>query len=245
MPQFPILTQNIQNNQVVISDKKLIRHISLVLRLKINDELLLIDEAQKVYTTVITSISRDEITAKIEHVEISNKKLNFTLDLLQCTLKSGAMDMVVQKMTELGTKNLYVMPSYRSVSKFNDKEVKSKLEKWQKIADESCKQCERGDRPNIFYMPSLEKLKEHASQYDLVIACVERSSQRTLKDVLRNAFKHERILVIIGPEGGFEDKEIQFFKDNHFETVSISNLIYRAETAAIAALSGVIYEYEL
>ncbi len=245
MPQFPILTQNIQNNHVFIRDKKLIKHISLVLRLKVNDELLLIDEAQKAYTTTITDISKEEIIAKIEHAEISNKKLNFTLDLLQCTLKAGAMDIVVQKMTELGTKNLYVMPSSRSVSKFNDKEVKNKLEKWQTIADESCKQCERADRPNIFYMPSFEKLKEHASEYDLVIACVERSSQKTLKDTLRQASKHDKILVIIGPEGGFEDKEIQFFKDNNFETVSISNLIYRAETAAIAALAGVIYEYEL
>ena len=80
--------------------------------------------------------------------------------------------------------------------------------------------------------------------YDIVIACVERSSEKTLKDVLRKT-KYNKVLVIIGPEGGFETKEIEFFKENKFECVSISNLIYRAETAAIAAVAGVVYEYEL
>ena len=79
----------------------------------------------------------------------------------------------------------------------------------------------------------------------MVIACVERSSEITLKDVLRNSQKHDKVLVIIGPEGGFENKEIEFFKENNFDCVTISNLIYRAETAAISALSEVIYEYEL
>jgi len=114
-----------------------------------------------------------------------------------------------------------------------------------KIADESCKQCERADKPNITFLRDFNSLKEHAKNYDLVIACVERSSEKTLKDVLRKADKHGSVLIIIGPEGGFEDYEIQFFKDNNFETVSISNLIYRAETASIGALAGVIYEYEL
>ncbi|MCQ2958446.1 MAG: RsmE family RNA methyltransferase, partial [Candidatus Gastranaerophilales bacterium] len=133
----------------------------------------------------------------------------------------------------------------RSVPKYNNKDIKSKIEKWQKIADESCKQCERADKPSIHYFEKFEELKKHAQNYDLVIACIERSNNKTLKDVLRGTSKHNKVLVIIGPEGGFEDKEIEFFKDNNFETVTISNLIYRAETAAISALSGVIYEYEL
>jgi len=245
MPQFSILSQNIQDKHVIITDKSMLKHISSVLRLKVNSELLLIDELENAYVTNITEISKEKIVAEITHAEKSKKKLNFRLDLLQCVLKSGAMEFVVQKMTELGTKNLYCMPSKRSVPKYNDKDVKGKIEKWNKIADESCKQCERADKPNIDYMSSLNDLKEHAKNYDLVIACVERSSEKTLKDVLRNAKEHASVLLIIGPEGGFEDEEIDFFKACEFECVSISNLIYRAETAAISALAGVIYEYEL
>ena len=244
MPQFPITTKVIDSEHALITEKSMLKHIISVLRLKINDELLLIDENEIAYKTVITELSKDFLKAKILHAEKSKRKLNFQLDLLQCTLKSGAMEFVVQKMTELGTKNLYVMPSFRSVSKFNEKEALGKIEKWQKIADESCKQCERADKPEIHYLKSMTELKEHAQNYDIVLACIERSTNKTLKEALRGT-AHAKVLVIIGPEGGFENNEIEFFKENNFETVSISNLIYRAETAAISALAGVIYEYEL
>ena len=245
MPQFPIKSENIKGEHAIITDKTLIKHICSVLRLKNNDELLLIDEHEMSYVTTIEKADRESISAKIVFSEKSKRKLNFQLDLLQCSLKAGAMDIVVQKMTELGTKNLYVMPSFRSVSKFNAKEVVGKIEKWQKIADESCKQCERADRPQIFYLENFEALRKHAQNYDMVIACLERYTDTSLKDVLRTNPKAEKILVIIGPEGGFEDKEIQFFKENNYYAATISNLIYRAETAAISALAGVIYEYEL
>ena len=245
MPQFPIESKNIENSHANITDKKLIKHICSVLRLKTDDELLLIDENGIAYKTAIVEANKEFIKAKVLHAQESMRKLSFRLDLLQCTLKSGAMDLVVQKMTELGTKNLYVMPSFRSVSKIAPKEVNSKVEKWQKIADESCKQCERADKPEIFYLDSMAQLKEHAKNYDMVIACVERCTDKTLKQVLRCGDKKGKILLIIGPEGGFEPKEIAFFKECGFELVSISNLIYRAETAAISALAGVIYEYEL
>lgn len=245
MPQFSIKTSDISNNLINITDKSMLKHIFSVLRLQQNSELLLIDENEIAYTTRILECNKDKIITKIEHAQKSNKKLNFTLDIFQCTLKSTAMDLVIQKMTELGVKNIYSAPSHRSVSKFTPKEATGKIKKWQKIAMESCKQCERADKPNIYYLENIKKLSELANNYDLIIACVERSNDKTLKDVLRNAKKHDKVLVIIGPEGGFEDNEIDFLKNNKFECVSISNLIFRAETAAINAISGVIYEYEL
>ena len=245
MPQFSIKTTDIKNEIVTLTDKNLIKHIVNVLRLKVNDELLLLDEKEVAYTTRIVEAAKDKISAEILKKEQSKRKLNFRLDLIQCVLKSGAMEVVIQKMTELGVKNIYAVPSFRSVPKYSVKDAKGKVEKWLKITDESCKQCERADKPNVFFEEKFEKIKELAKNYDLVIACVERSSDKTLKDVLKKAEKHSSVLVIIGPEGGFETKEINFFKENNFECVSISNLIYRAETAAISAMSGVIYEYEL
>ena len=245
MPQFPIKKADIKGKTITITDKSLIKHIVSVLRLKTNDELLLLDEDEIAYVTRISEAGKEKISAEIISAEPSKRKLNFQLDLVQCVLKSGAMEMVVQKITELGVKNLYAVPSFRSVPKYSSKDALSKVEKWLKICDESCKQCERADKPNVHYLENFEKLSDLAKNYDLVIACVERSSEKTLKDVVRNAQKHDRVLVIVGPEGGFETKEIEFFKKNNFECVSISNLIYRAETASIGALAGVIYEYEL
>ena len=245
MPQFPIKTSEINGQKITITDKGLIKHIVNVLRLKANDELLLLDEKEVAYVTKILEATKEKIVAEIVSSEQSKRKLNFQLDLVQCTLKSGAMEVVIQKMTELGVKNIYSIPSFRCVPKYSSKDAQGKVDKWLKICDESCKQCERADKPNVFYVDKFEKLADLSQNYDLVIACVERSSDKTLKDVLRKAEKHEKVLVIIGPEGGFETKEIEFFKANNFECVSISNLIYRAETAAIAAVAGVVYEYEL
>lgn len=244
MPQFPIKTKDIIDKKVFITDKNLIKHIVNVLRLKVGDELLLLDENELAYTAKILEANKEQIIAEILSFEKSKRKLNFRLDLVQCVLKSGAMEVVIQKMTELGVKNIYAVPSFRSVPKYSLKDGNSKVEKWLKICDESCKQCERADKPNVFYIEKFEKLSDLTKNYDIVIACVERSSEKTLKDVLRKT-KYNKVLVIIGPEGGFETKEIEFFKENKFECVSISNLIYRAETAAIAAVAGVVYEYEL
>ena len=245
MPQFPIKTKDISEKKITITDKNLIKHIVNVLRLKVNSELLLLDENEISYNTVITETTKEKIVAEILSSEKSKRKLNFQLDLAQCVLKSGAMEVVVQKITELGIKNLYAIPSFRSVPKYSSKDASSKIEKWLKICDESCKQCERADKPSVFFLEKFENLLTLSKNYDIVIACVERSSEKTLKDVLRAEKIPGKILVIIGPEGGFETKEIEFFKENNFECVSISNLIYRAETAAISALAGVIYEYEL
>jgi len=245
MPQFTIYSKVVENNHAVITDKEIIKHAYNVLRLKADDNMLLIDENEIAYYTRILDIDNKQISVEIIHAEKSKRKLNIQLDLLQCTLKSTAMDIVVQKVTELGIKNLYVMPSHRSVSKFNDKDIKGKLNKWKTSMLESCKQCERADKPDVHYIKDFDELKEHAENYDLVVACVERSTNKTLKEALKTMPKAKKILVVIGPEGGFEQSEIEFFINNKYETVSISNLIYRAETAAIAALSGVIYEYEL
>ncbi len=245
MPQFPIKKADINGKIVTITDKSLIKHIVSVLRLKTNDELLLLDESEIAYTTKILNTDKNNISAEILSSAPSKRKLNFRLDLAQCVLKSGAMEVVVQKITELGVKNFYAVPSFRSVPRYSSKDIKAKVEKWLKICDESCKQCERADKPDVHYLNKFENLSELAKSYDLVIACVERSSDKTLKDVLKKAQNHEKVLIIVGPEGGFETREIEFFKGNKFECVSISNLIYRAETASISALSGVIYEYEL
>ena len=244
MPQFPKKTIDINGKKITITDKSLIKHIVNVLRLKAGDELLLLDENEMAYVTRVLSAGKEEIIAEILSSEQSKRKLNFQLDLAQCVLKSGAMEVVVQKMTELGVKNIFALPSFRSVPRYSSKDAQGKVDKWLKIFDESCKQCERADKPEVHYIDKFEKLSELSKNYDTVIACVERSSEKTLKDVLRNA-RYKRVLVIIGPEGGFETKEIDFFKENKFECVSISNLIYRAETAAIAAIAGVVYEYEL
>ena len=129
MPQFPIKTKDIIDKKVFITDKNLIKHIVNVLRLKVGDELLLLDENELAYTAKILEANKEQIIAEILSFEKSKRKLNFRLDLVQCVLKSGAMEVVIQKMTELGVKNIYTVPSFRSVPKYSLKDGNSKVEK--------------------------------------------------------------------------------------------------------------------
>ena len=244
MPVFRINIENINDNKVTISDKNDIKHISNVLRLKIGDKLELIDENTTHYKTEINTITKEEIICEILEKEVSKRKLHFRLDLGQCIVKSQAQDLIVQKMTELGVKNMYTFPSKYSVVQLKEKDISQKIERWNKIAAETLKQCERADSPNIFYLESIFELEKIKENYDLVIACVERRSQNSIKNFLRGK-KYNSVLVIIGPEGGFCDEELDFFEKAGFKLASISNLILRAPTAAICALNDVVYEYEL
>ena len=244
MPVFRINKENVTDKEITIFDKNDINHISNVLRLNIGDNLELIDENTTHYKTIIKLINKNKIVCEITEKEISKRQLNFRLDLAQCIVKSQAQDLIIQKMTELGVKNMYTFPSKYSVVQLKEKDIPQKIERWNKIVAETLKQCERADKPNIFYLENIFELEKIKDNYDLIIACVERKSQDSIKNILREK-KCNSVLIIIGPEGGFCDKELDFFEKSNFQLATISNLILRAPTAAICALNDVVYEYEL
>lgn len=243
MPHFFIGTKDINNDLICISDDANFHHLVRVLRIKIGETLYLIDENGIQYKTEVIEISSHTITTKVVEKYKSNHSLNLNLYLAQSVLKTDAQNLLIQKATELGVKGIIPFISDNCVIKENVAD--SKTDKWQKIADEASKQCERADRPVIFKLNSLKEILEN-QEYKIKIACIERSQDTTLKNFLQNhnEFKKEKILVIVGPEGGFSAKEIKMFEQYRLPKVSIGKLILRAETAVIKALSNVIYEWE-
>lgn len=245
MPQFFIKSKNIKNENISLDNKSDIKHIKDVLRSKTGDELLFIDENEILYTARILELSNNLLRAEILHKEKSLRSLKTNITLIQSILKSGAQDFVIQKATELGAKQILPVTSKYTVVKIeNLKDSAKKTEKWQKIAFESCKQCERSKAPEI--LPSTSLKEAVKLDFDIKIACVERTAEISLKEFLRKTpcREEQKIAVFIGPEGGWSDEELELFTENCIEKVSLGNMILRAETAAITALSGVIYEYE-
>lgn len=245
MPQFFIKSKNIDNKNLFLDDKSVIKHIKDVLRSKIGDEILFIDENEILYTTKLLELSKNLLKAEILHKEKSTRSLKTDITLIQSILKSGAQDFVIQKATELGVKQILPVTSKYTVVKIeNEKDSAKKTEKWQKIAFESCKQCERSKSPEILPPTSLKEAIK--LDFDIKIACVERNAEISLKEFLRKTpcRTEQKIAVFIGPEGGWSNEELELFTKNNIAKVSLGNMILRAETAAITALSGVIYEYE-
>lgn len=243
MPHFFIQKKDISENKIRITEKSTFHHLARVMRAKEGETLLLVDENQTQYSTKIINITNEFIEAEIIKKTLINHSLKLNLYLAQSVLKNDAQNFVIQKSTELGVKGIIPVCTDNCVIK--ESVVDSKIEKWKKIASEAVKQCERTDIPQIL---KREKLKDilGSTEYKIKLACVERSDKTKMKKVLQNLQieKNDKILVIIGPEGGFSHEELNLLEKSDIHKVSLGNLILRAETAAVSALSNIIYELE-
>lgn len=249
MPQFIIQPENIRDSEILITDKDDINHISNVLRFSLGDNLKVVELDSYVYKVEILNIKKALIETKILTKQKADKKLNINITLAQSIIKSQKQDYIIQKATELGVRKIIPFISKNTVVKINsEKDNKQKVEKWQRIAYESVKQCERANLPEISRIISFNELIE-IEEFDVKLVCTERDSNISIKELLSsnpiNKSQNPNILVIIGPEGGWNDTELDKFKKKNIPQITLGKLILRAETAVVTALSDIIYEYEL
>lgn len=244
MPHFFIGENNeneVSANEIIIRDTENYRHIARSLRARCGEKLLLIDNKQIQYETVIREINSKEIKCEIIKFYPSKRDLEFDLYLAQSPLRSDAQLTVMEKATELGVRGVYPVFTDNCALKVD------KREKWQKVMYEASKQCERAKIPTCFPVTTFEELfNPNAYPFDRIIVFAERSSEKSLKQYLREnpIEKSEKILVIIGPEGGFSEREFQYFRDKNLPLISLGELILKADTAVITALGDIIYEYQ-
>ena len=226
MPHFFIKSENVSNNIVQISDTENYKHIAKALRAKVGEKLLLIDENQIQYETEIKDITSKEIIAEIKDKYKSKRFLDFELYLAQSPLRSEAQSVIIEKATELGVTGVY--PIFTDNCALKKDVIVKKIEKWQKTMYET-----------------FENLCT-CNQFDVILAFCERLSKCTFRDYLKTnpeLFNNKKVLIIIGPEGGFSEREFKFFKDNNIPMLTLGDLILKAETAVIVAIGNIIYEY--
>ena len=242
MPHFFVDSRNRINNFITINDNENYRHIARALRARVGEKLLLIDEAQIQYETVITEINSTEIVCEIKDSYPSKRDLDFDLYLAQSPLRSDAQLTIIEKATELGARGVY--PVITDNCALNKSVLEKKHEKWQKVMYEASKQCERAKVPTCFEPTTLEKVLELS--FDKILVLAERSTEISFKDFLqKNPIKKgEKVLAIIGPEGGFSQREFDFFRSKSLPLISLGDLILKAETAVIVTLGNIVYEYQ-
>ena len=237
MPHFFISSENINDNLITVSDNENYRHLAKSLRIRRGEMLLFIDENQIQYETVVSDIDSSKIVCEIKTSYRSKRDLDFDLYLAQSPLRSDSQLTIMEKATELGVRGVYPVITDNCV--LSSAMLSKKQEKWQKVMYEASKQCERADVPVCFQPETLENLIEKFSR---VIVFCERIAEKTLKDI-KPINKGDEVLVIIGPEGGFSEREFKLFKDKNLDMLTLGSLILKAETAVTVALGNIIYEF--
>jgi 16S rRNA (uracil1498-N3)-methyltransferase len=218
------------------------KHIKNVLRLKPGDMIRLFDGSGCEYDAIIKHLS----TAKTELV-MARKLATITESFIQLIVAQGflrqkKMDALVRQLSELGMTRWIPFFSERSVPRPDKKRLVARLQRWQKIVQESYKQCGRSILPEITPPVSFEEVLALGQACTLKYIFWENESQPLPpKSGIRPAKTGYRIIVVLGPEGGFTSQEIEKAKDCGFEVAGLGPRILRAETATIAACTLMQY----
>ncbi len=243
MPHFFIKTENINNNCIELEDKELLNHLVNARRVKIGERVLFIDENKIQYVTKVAVIERKKLYAEILEKYPSFRELDINITVARCVLKQDADFSAIQKATELGVKS--IIPLICDNCAMKESVVRAKSDKFQKIADESVKQCERADFPAVLSPLKLDDfLINQTKNYDKILIFSERAKNYGIKKYfIQNPYKKgDKILALIGCEGGFSEREFKLFEKLNLPEISLGKLILRADTALTAAIFGIIQE---
>ncbi len=238
-PRFFISRNQIISDRAVVSGED-VRHIITVLRMKTGDELLLCDGEGNEYMAEISAFSKSRVEAQVLS-RATREAASPRVILGQGIPKSDKMDFIVQKATELGAAVIVPLVTERTIVKIRDEAKRA--ERWRKIAKEAAMQSNRADIPTIGPIQSFRDYLLTLAPGPMTLFLFPwEEGTIPIKDVLRATPGVKNIIVLIGPEGGFSQDEAALAQSKGFNPVSLGRTILRTETAAIAALSMILYE---
>jgi len=238
---------NIGDKYIKITDKGDIKHMTKVMRLSEGDTVDVSDSMEWEYTAEIVSVDSDEVLLAIVDKQKFAREPEIRVTLFQGVPKAGKMETIIQKCVELGVHAIVPVFMERTVvvEKGN---FGKKLDRWQKISDEAVKQCKRGMIPQIEDQLQFKEMLPKLADFDLILFPYENESNYSIKDCLRSLptdARPQTVAIVIGPEGGFSDKEAELMDEHGAVRVTLGKTILRTETAGMAALAMTMYELEL
>jgi 16S rRNA (uracil1498-N3)-methyltransferase len=245
MPKFFIKDEQIQNNNIIIVGED-VKHITNVLRMKENEEITIcnIDTSQN-YKCIIKVFTKDNIQCEILNKEEYTTEPNVQITIFQALPKAEKMEFIIQKCTEIGVSEFVPVTMNRCVVKIDNKNEIKKIDRWKKIAESAAKQSGRDAIPKVENVINFQKLCQLVEKYDIVLIAYEKENENTLKNEIRNLKKKDlKVALVIGPEGGIEENEINSIKQVGAKIITLGKRILRTETAAIYLSSVIIYELD-
>ena len=247
MQKFFVKANQIEGNIITIINQD-VNHIKNVLRMRKDEKLEIgVPELEKNFLCKIDELQNDNIKCKIIKEFEENKESNIKVSIFQGLPKSDKMEWIIQKSVELGVHEIIPTQMKRSVVKLTDKDKMKKIERWQKISEVAAKQCKRDYIPNIKEVTILKDIEKMYNDYDILLVAYEEEKENSLKDELKKINKdieEIKIAIVVGPEGGLEQEEVEFLKTLGAHIVSLGKRILRTETVCLQVLSNIMYELE-
>ena len=231
-------------------------HIAFSLRMAVGDPLTVCDMQRTEYACTITEIRPERVLLRIDEAKENRTELPLEICLYQSLPKGDKMEYIVQKAVELGVSEIVPVAGARCIVRLDEKNAQKKVARWQKIAEEAAKQCGRGIIPYVGMPVTFASAIARGRDTELPLFCYEGDGTVSLKAVLDGAMARlalsrditqprPRAAIYIGPEGGYDVKEVTMAAEAGIPSVNLGRRILRCETASGFVLSCMTYAFEL
>lgn len=238
MPKFFVTRNQLQDNCLLLTGENAAH--AKVLRLKCGDEVTVCDGEGMDFVCTVSDVHSGQITLSIDRRMPSAAEPKVRCSVYMAYAKADKLEHVIQKATELGAVEIVAFPTARCVSRPDDKSLKGKLERWQKIAASAAGQCGRGRIPQVIALRSYKEALARASQCRLCLLPYENEQNLSLRAALSTS-PLETVSILTGPEGGFAPEEIEQAMEAGFQICTLGPRILRCETAPLCALTAVLF----
>lgn len=220
-------------------------HISRSLRLNTGEEIIVSTGDGWEYLVRISAFGSGAMEGRIVEKKENHSEPPVSITLAQAIPKKNKLDLIIEKSTELGIKRIIPLITGRTIVRVREEREGKKLVRWQRMAEEAAKQSQRGMIPIISDIAKLEDLAASTGEFDLTLLAWVGEKQNNLRKVRTNAdlAKVSNILMIIGPEGGFSQNEVEFVRNLGGIPISLGPRVLRTETAALTLLALLLYEF--
>lgn len=244
MYHFFVSSDQIDGQNIIITGSD-VNHIKNVLRMRCGEELLISNGRNADYLCRIWDIGTDTVRAEILSLDGEGRELPAKLYLFQGLPKQEKMELIVQKAVELGVYQIIPVAARRSVVKLDAKKEEAKVKRWNSIAESGAKQSKRSVIPQVTRVMGMEEALRYAGDFDVKLIPYENAhGMAAAKELVEQVRPGMSVGIFIGPEGGFEEKEVEQAMAAGFHPISLGRRILRTETAGMAVLSILMYRLE-
>ena len=238
MTRFFVSPEEMGENFLVLTGENAAH--AKVLRLKTGDMVTVCDGQGRECNCTVSDVSPGQVSLVAHHWGNSRGEAVVPVRIFMAFPKADKLEHVIQKATELGAYEIVAFPSARCVSRPDEKSLKKKLERWQKIAASAAEQSGRGRIPKVLVLDSFHAALSRASEADKALMFYENEQAVTLKMALSGEYR--TVSLLTGPEGGLEEKEVRQAREAGLQVCTLGKRILRCETAPLCALSAVMYD---